>query len=633
MTSELLLVPQPRQLTFQPGTFALHEERLILLDAPGPSAAPHRLQFSAQRAQQTLQQSAGLAWSITASRAVPLPQIGLALRLTPEKVARPQGYELTITPASIQINAHDEAGVFYGVCTLNQILAQAAGEASHGETSRKEIPCLQIVDWPDFPARGVMLDVSRDKVPTLQTVCDLVDRLASWKINQVQLYTEHTFAYRRHPVVWANASPFTGEEILILDAFCRARHVELVPNQNSFGHLHRWLVHPAYRPLAECPNGYDWPWGGHSDEPFTICPADPGSIQLIREMYDELLPHFSSSLLNIGCDETWDLGQGRSQAECASRGTGRVYLDFLLQLYREASARGRRIQFWGDIIIQHPELVQELPKDVIALAWGYEANHPFDENCAQFAAAGLEFYVCPGTSSWNSIAGRTTNALGNLLNAAENGLKYGASGYLNTDWGDNGHWQPLPVSYLGFLAGAAYSWALQANRALDIPTALSRFAFEDPTQTLGVLACELGDVYRQVGLDTPNNSPLASILHTSLAGLEHYKDKVQAENIRRTLAAVEAASAPLAANAAEICRASRRPDAALIVREFNFVAHALRHACQRALFFLDENQAGAAAPAALQDDLTLLIQEHQTIWLERNRPGGLVDSVARFAKL
>jgi N-acetyl-beta-hexosaminidase len=129
------------------------------------------------------------------------------------------------------------------------------------------MPCLSIIDYPDFQSRGVMLDISRDKVPTLQTLCELTDRLASWKINQLQLYTEHTFAYRNHPEPWENSSPFTGEDIIILDEYCKQRYIELVPNQNSFGHMHRWLKLPRYKPLAECPDGYDFPWGGHSDEP------------------------------------------------------------------------------------------------------------------------------------------------------------------------------------------------------------------------------------------------------------------------------------------------------------------------------------------------------------------------------
>src|SRR3989304_4735960 len=116
-------------------------------------------------------------------------------------------------------------------------------------------PECHIADWPDFTHRGVLLDVSRDKVPTMETLFDLVDLLASWKINQVQLYMEHTFAYRGHEVVWQHASPLTGDEIEALDTFCGNRYVGLVPNQNSLGHMHRWLIHEPYRRLAECPEG------------------------------------------------------------------------------------------------------------------------------------------------------------------------------------------------------------------------------------------------------------------------------------------------------------------------------------------------------------------------------------------
>lgn len=70
------------------------------------------------------------------------------------------------------------------------------------------------------------------------------------------------------------------------------------------------------------------------------------------------------------------------------------------------------------------------------------------------------------------MAERTDNALGNLRRAAEHGLKYHAVGYLNTDWGDNGHWQALPVSYLGFVYGAGVSWCYEANVNLDVPAVL-----------------------------------------------------------------------------------------------------------------------------------------------------------------
>src|SRR5947199_8427516 len=122
-----------------------------------------------------------------------------------------QGYRLRISDGGVELTAADDAGAFYGKGTLHQLRREHGGE----------LPLCEIDDSPDLPVRGVMLDVSRDKVPTMQTVEDLIDRLASWKVNQVQLYMEHTFAYTDHREVWADASPFTAEEIRRPADFCR----------------------------------------------------------------------------------------------------------------------------------------------------------------------------------------------------------------------------------------------------------------------------------------------------------------------------------------------------------------------------------------------------------------------------
>ena len=272
----------------------------------------------------------------------------------------------------------------------------------------------------------------------------------------------------------------------------------------------------------------------------------PAVSTLVTSLFDELLPHFTSKMFNVGCDETFDLGQGRSRAECDRLGTGRVYLDYLRKVYEAVKARDHRMQFWGDIIVQYPELIPQLPQDAIALEWGYEAHHPFDEHGAQFAQAGLQFYVCPGTSSWNTLGGRTTNALGNLRSAAENGLKHGAAGYLNTEWGDNGHWQTLPINYLGFGMGAAYSWAWEANRAADVPRVISQFAFDDPSDNFGRVAYDLGEVYRTLGIEPHNSSVLFWMLQWPLSDVgEGYRETVSPETLHEALAAIDHAMLPL----------------------------------------------------------------------------------------
>jgi hexosaminidase len=609
----LNLLPLPRSLEPTDGHYAVEPGKLIVLSGPDAGA----LLFSAQRLQAALRTYAGTGWEISAAPDVPEAELGVSLRIVPERIPYEQGYELTVTPTGVLVEAATPQGIFYGVSTLVQLVEQ------HGAT----LPCLTAADWPDHGVRGVMLDISRDKVPTVETVRTLIDMLAGWKINQVQLYTEHTFAYRDHREVWEQASPFTGEEILELDAYCRDRFIELVPNQNAFGHMHRWLTHERYAHLAEVQGDFETPWGTMSG-PFSITPVDPGSLELVSGLFDELLPHFSSKQLNVGCDETFDLGQGRSKEFVEERGVGRVYLDFLLSLYKNVSERGYTMQYWGDIIEQHPDLISELPTDAVALGWGYEAEHPFAQLGANYAAADVPFYVCPGTSSWCTIGGRTTNALGNLLNAAEAGLAHGAAGYLMTDWGDRGHWQVLPISYLGFAAGAAYSWALEANRSLDLATAISWHAFRDRTGSFGRVAYDLGNAYLEFDTRQVNSTLFFWILQGVPEGYTGKRfEGVTPEMFDKADAAIDRALVLLESSASE------RADADLLRSEFLNSARMMKHACRNGRLLLGAEPEPEAAKQELLGDLVEFVEEYRRIWLERNRPGGLDDSVQRFEHL
>jgi hexosaminidase len=516
-------------------------------------------------------------------------------------VVQPQGYRISIAPKICRIVARDPAGIFYARQTLEQIRRQFP----------EAMPCLEIEDSPDFPVRGVMLDISRSKVPTMQTLFDLVDRLAQWKVNHLQLYIEHTFAYRGHEEVWRDASPITAEEIRQLDAFCKERFIELAANQNSFGHMERWLRHPRYLPLAEAPDGSETPWDFRWEGPFSLCPTDPRSLELLDDLYSQLLPNFSSRLFNVGCDETFDIGQGRSAEEVRRRGVHQVYVDFVNQVAELTARHGRRMLFWGDIILHEPQLIGQLPKNAIALDWGYEAEHPFDAETRQFKDSGMAFYVCPGTSSWTSIAGRTDNMLANQRAAATAGLAHGASGYLNTDWGDHGHLQYLPISYAGFAAGAAISWCLESNRGLPLARVLDIHAFEDEAGVMGTLACELGNVYKASGKPIHNRSPLFNILVPSSTHEDPMED-VTREDLDAFMAAIDKAMGPL------LSSRMRRADAKLIQDEFSNAAAMLKYACLKGR--------GDDAGELLEG----IVKGHRVCWLARNRPGGMEEGIGKI---
>lgn len=416
--------------------------------------------------------------------------------------ASPEGYVLTIGRSGVRIEFREPPGRRAAEATLRQLLRQFG----------RRLPCLKIRDWPDFARRGVMLDVSRGRVPRLETLLDLAEKLADFKINELQLYTEHTFAYRKYKSVWRSWGALTGGEIRRLDARCRELGIDLVPNQNSFGHLRYFLEEPRLKKLGEISRPYEAATEDFLRRPTTLAPNHPGTLPFLRGLYDELLPNFSSRFFNVGCDETWDLGKGQSKKLCATKGKGRVYLDFLKKNHQEVSARGKTMMFWGDIILKYPALIRELPANVIALTWGYEANHPFAKEAAQFAKAKIPFYVCPGTSTWQTLIGKHDNALANLRSAAKAGKKFGAAGYLNTDWGDGGHPQPLAVSWPMFAAGAALAWNSTALDEQTLLAALSRDVFEDPSGKVARATFKLGFAHQKLSVKAANETPLGTVI-------------------------------------------------------------------------------------------------------------------------
>lgn len=551
------------------------------------------------------------------------------------------GYRIIIDEKSqdfITIIARDNAGFFYAALTLKQLLQQI-------DRPTQRIPNLLITDYPDFARRGVMLDISRDKVPNRETLEHLISILSELKINELQLYTEHTFAYKDHEAVWRDASPMTPGDIQWLDELCKDYGIDLVPNQNSFGHFHRWLMHDEYKHLAEDPDGVDWSFMLTTPRPFSLAAAVPEVIPFMDKLYDELLPNFTSQYFNVGGDETADLGKNRSKEYVEELGTGRAYLEFVSKLAGLVEKRGKTMQFWGDIIIDYPILVKELPKNIVALEWGYEADHPFEAHCKVFAESGVPFYVCPGTSSWLSLLGRTDNAMGNIDSAAKHGKANGAIGYLITDWGDYGHHQPTSVSYLGYLYGACRAWDAEAPISReDLVAMLNKFAFRDSDEQMGDLALEFGEVYKIFdGYANRNCSVVVRSLYFPLADLDVKPMPGQKKPI--TIGDTERAQLEqMISRIDELLSRLDRPkvDYHLTYNRsktaYDIAARLFRHACKRLLILplmRDEGRAAefARAKYELAAELRPLMGEYAAQWLARNKVGGLGDSLTRFARV
>jgi hexosaminidase len=443
----ILLIPEPKELSLLEGSFLLTGDTLILI----PSEAGDNAFFAACQLQEDVVQSLCLPPMIVKAFAPPTTENAILLVCGPEQAASfglervetdapetvtEQSYTLTVTPTQVVLYADSPTGLYYAVQTLRQLVRL------HSDM----LPALTIRDWPSLPYRGLMLDVSRRKVPTMETLKHLVEELSHYKLNVLQLYTEHTFQFPRHPKIGAGCGSLSSENILELDALCLAHHVELMPNLQSFGHARNTLTIPEYQHLAE------------TDALFTLSPAYEETYTLLDQLFADMLPAFTSKTFNIDCDETYDVGKGASRALAEDIGVGRVYLNHILRVRELAARYGRRIQVWGDILLHHPELIGEVPDDVTLLDWVYAPADTYP-TVEVFAEAGRQFWVCPGVGSWNSIFPRLYDANINIRNYVRDGVAAGAKGMLNTDWGDAGHYQPLGLSWYGYVFGAAQGWS------------------------------------------------------------------------------------------------------------------------------------------------------------------------------
>jgi hexosaminidase len=556
-----------------------------------------------------------------------------------------QGYNMDISNGRISVGFSTKQGLFYSTVTL-KVLCLNYNSA---------IPCVSIKDYPDLKVRGLMLDISRNKIPTPGTLQKIAGILSDLKYNHMELYVEgFSFAYPSFRELWEKTeTPVTGEEIKALDSFCRAHFIDLVPNQNMFGHMMTWLATEKYKNLAECPKGYKML--GLIDMKGTLDPSDPGSISLVTRMADDLLPNFTSVNFNVNMDETFDLGKGKSKKLCKEKGEGSVYFDYAMKVHDTVTARHRKMMMWGDIVLKHPEVIGRFPKDVTLLDWGYESSYPFEKNAAMLQKSGVRFMVCPGTSSWSSFVGRTDNMIANIRNAVKAGVAHGAAGMLLTDWGDMGHWQYLPVSFAGYAYGGALSWNSSGDTTMPLESFLNSYFFRDEAGIMGAFALNVGKYHLyeekpalsmtqtmmsfQTGLK--DEVLVAAVYDKMIKGITELMNSVSPELVSGFMSEIENRHAfdfkgmySLLDSADKMISLARPggEEGSLMKDEYSNALRILRFGTDLQYYVRMKNELGIDQQKEILKRMKVTgdsyLTENKRLWMIRNKPGGYDTSVS-----
>ncbi|MGO4514167.1 glycoside hydrolase family 20 zincin-like fold domain-containing protein [Terriglobus sp. 2YAB30_2] len=351
---------------------------------------------------------------------------------------RDEGYALLYDRRTFYDIAATSTGIFYGVQTIKQLVT--------GHAQQAVLQTAKIRDWPAMKYRGQDDDLSRGPFPTLDYQKKQIRTLAAFKINIYSPYFENNLQYASDPLIAPPGGSMSRTEVEELVRFAQQYHVSIVPQQEAFGHLHHVLMHERYNHLSETPHG------------TVLAPEQPGSLQLTSKWFAQVAQMFPGPFLHIGADETDDLGLGQTKGAVASRGLVPVYIDFITQVHEALRPLHKRLLFWGDVAMNSPESVKNLPKDMIAVPWQYSMQeHGFDKWIAPFRDSGIETWVAPSANRGNRIFPDNDNNLKTIQAFVTDGQRLGSTGMLNTVWNDGGE-GIFEQNWYGVLYGASSSW-------------------------------------------------------------------------------------------------------------------------------------------------------------------------------
>ena len=522
------IIPQPRQVTANGERFRLDRAHVVLADRRSEEDRFAANDFIADVKPE------GIGLKVRGGRDRKAILIGLIGAQVIEKalkdvnVSVPQdlneeGYVLHVGKDGVVVGGGSAAGVFYGLQTLKQ-LVRGAGQDAY-------IQGVSIVDWPALRWRGVSDDISRGPVPTVEYIKRQLRTFAAYKLNLHSFYMEHAFSSSAHPLIGPEGGSLTPAEIHELVAYAKSYHIELVPEQQTFGHLHKALKIEKYNPLAEVPYG------------DVLSPQQEGTYKLISDWYRELDKLFPSQFFHIGADETFELGQGQSREAARTRGVGTVYFEHLNRVRELLKPYNRKLIFWGDIALNHPELIGSISKDLIVANWDYAPRDSYTSRIDPFKNAGLQQFVCPGVWGWNQIFPNTEASSKNIINFVRDGQAAGALGMINTTWDDDGE-TLFESGWYGIVLGAAASWqagSLDQNK-FDADFDWAFFRNEGNQFVKAIHA--LGTVNTTLGIRTSNDlfwrNPFTSAFQNDA--------RANAEKIREMRLSVESALESLLRN-------------------------------------------------------------------------------------
>ncbi|MCL4519645.1 MAG: family 20 glycosylhydrolase [Thaumarchaeota archaeon] len=350
------------------------------------------------------------------------------------------GYFLLSNGRHFEVLAKTKTGIFYGVVTILQLVEK--------EKAGYSLPEVTVADYPSMKMRGISSDISRGQIPTAENFKKIIRFTAMYKMNVYMLYIENEFAFKSYPDFSKGRAPLTAKEVAALDKYAKLYHVEIIPIFETLGHMEDVLQKKEFEKYAEFPGA------------ASLSVSNDSTYVFLKNLLSEIAPAFSSKYFNMAADESWDVGRGASKHLVDSLGLAQALVQHYKKVYDILKSLGKKVMMYGDIILDHPEILSQIPKDITIVDWQYWGyGGPFDySNVRKLKDAGFSFVVNPAIWTWLNPFPNFYHSYANIQYFTQEGYEAGALGVIVSAWNDNGAAELEELNYPGYGWGAECAW-------------------------------------------------------------------------------------------------------------------------------------------------------------------------------
>lgn len=363
--------------------------------------------------------------------------------MLPSQADNNEGYLLTIKEKKIEIRAKSLKGLFYGAISLIQLIENTQGNKLGG---------LEISDWPDMKTRGISDDISRGQVSTLDNFKKIIRHLARYKMNVYMPYIEDMIKFDEYPSIGLNRGALTKGEIKELVAYAKDFYIDIIPVFQTLGHYENILAQPEFLKYAEFTGA------------ASLNVSNDSTYVFLENLLKVVFELFPSEYFNMGADESYDVGLGKSKYLVDKTNIAVVHANHYKKVYDICKKYNKKVLMYGDILLSHPEILDLIPKDITVVDWHYRGEIDYS-SAKTFNKAGFNYYVSP--SAWNFLTTfpSNLNAFPNIKYIIKAGLQNGSTGMINSNWGDYGAETIKELILFGYAWSAQCSWNFEGSDA------------------------------------------------------------------------------------------------------------------------------------------------------------------------